>query len=101
MLEVVGPVLAVVCKRMQQLKATLEVVAFLLAVVSKRTQQLKTMLGQQCWKLLRSCWQWCTNGCNNSQQCWNLQCTVGRIQPIRLPVSKETMFNARAWPQQA
>ena len=77
MLEVVAPVLAVVCKRMQQLKATLEVVA------------------------LRSCWQWCPNGGNNSQQCWNLQCTVGRIQPIRLPVSKETMFNARAWPQQA
>ena len=80
MLEVVASVLAVVCKRMQQLKATLKVVAFLSAVVSKRTQQLKTMLGQQCW---------------------NLQCIVGRIQPIRLPVSKETMFNARAWPQQA
>ena len=27
-------------------------------------------------------------------QCWDLQCIVGRIQPIRL----ETMCNARAWP---
>ena len=24
------------------------------------------------------------NGCNNSQQCWDLQCIVGRIQPISL-----------------
>ena len=23
------------------------------------------------------------NGCNNSKQCWDLQCIVGRIQPIR------------------
>ena len=30
------------------------------------------------------CWQWCVNGCNNSQQCWHLQCIVGRIQPISL-----------------
>ena len=42
----------------------------------KRTQQLPT--------LLRACWQWCANGCNNSQQCWDLQCIVGRIQPISL-----------------
>ena len=31
---------------------------------------------------------WClrlrANGCNNSQQCWDLQCIVGRIQPISL-----------------
>ena len=33
---------------------------------------------------LRACWQWCANGCNNSQQCWDLQCIVGRIQPISL-----------------
>ena len=26
----------------------------------------------------------CSNGCNNSQQCWDLQCTVGRKKPIRL-----------------
>ena len=31
-------------------------------------------------KLLRACWQWCANGCNNAQQCWYL----GRIQPISL-----------------
>ena len=37
----------------------------------KRTQQ-------------RACWQWCAIGCNNSQQCWDLQCIVGRIQPISL-----------------
>ena len=42
------------------------------------------MLGQQCWELSRRYWQWCANGCNNSQQCWDLQCIVGRIQPIRL-----------------
>ena len=50
----------------------------------KRTQQLPTLLRQQCRELLRACWQWCANGCNNSQQCWDLQCTVGRIQPISL-----------------
>ena len=50
----------------------------------KRTQQLLTLLPQQCWELLYACWQWCANGCNNSQQCWNLQCMVGGIQPISL-----------------
>ena len=50
----------------------------------KWTQQLPTLLRQQCWELLRACWQWCANGCNNSQQCWDLQCIVGRIQPISL-----------------
>ena len=44
----------------------------------KRTQQLPTLL------LLRAYWQWCANGCNNSQQCWCLQCIVGRIQRISL-----------------
>ena len=33
---------------------------------------------------LRACWQWCANRCNNSQQCWDLQSIVGRIQPISL-----------------
>ena len=50
----------------------------------KRTQQLPTLLRQQCWELLRGCWQWCPNGCNNPQQYWNLQCIVERIQPISL-----------------
>ena len=50
----------------------------------KRTQQLPTLLRQQCWELLRACWQWCANRCNNSQQCWDLQCIVERIQPISL-----------------
>ena len=48
--------------------AMLGVVASVLAVVSKRTQQLAILSGQQCWELLRSCWQWCPNGRNNSQR---------------------------------
>ena len=36
-----------------------------------------TMLG-----VVGACWKWCANGCNNSQQCWDLQWIVGRIQPI-------------------
>ena len=50
----------------------------------KRTQQLPTLLRQRCWELLRACWQWYANVCNNYQQCWDLQCIVGRIQPISL-----------------
>ena len=50
----------------------------------KQTQQLPTLLAQQCCELLRACWQWCANRRNNSQQCWDLQCIVGRIQPISL-----------------
>ena len=50
----------------------------------KRKQQLPTLLRQQCWKLLRAGWQWYANGCNNSQQCCDLQCIVGRIQPMSL-----------------
>ena len=26
------------------------------------------IVGQQCWQLLRLCWQWCPNGRNNSQR---------------------------------
>ena len=81
-----------------------------LRAACKRTQQLPTLLRQQCWELLRACWQWCANGRNNSQQCCannvgscsvrvgsgvqtdatqsqqcrDLQCIVGRIQPISL-----------------
>ena len=47
----------------------LEVVAFVLAVVCIRLQQLPTMSAQHCWELLRSYWQRCAYGCNNSQQC--------------------------------
>ena len=39
------------------------------------------------------------NWCNNYQQCWDLQCIMGRIQHTRLAVPKETICNARAWPQ--
>ena len=44
------------------------VVASVLAVVCKRAQWLPTLLVQRRWELLRPCWQWCANGCNNSQQ---------------------------------
>ena len=54
------------------------------AKVCKRTQQFPKLLGQQCWELLRPCWQWYANGSNNSRQCWDLQCFVGRIRSIRL-----------------
>ena len=50
----------------------------------KRTQQLPTLLRQQYWELLYACWQWSANECNNSQQCWDAQCILGKIQPIRL-----------------
>ena len=33
-----------------------------------------TLLRQQCWELLRACWQWSANRCNNSQHC----CVVPR-----------------------
>ena len=49
--------------------------------------------GRVCWELLRPCWQWCANRCNNSKQCCDLQCIVGRVWPITL----ETMCNASAW----
>ena len=42
---------------------------------------------------LRACWQWCANGCNNSQECWDLQCIVGRIQPMSL--CKPCVMNVR------
>ena len=57
----------------------------------KRAQQLPI--------LLRACWQWCANGCNNSQQVWDLQCIVGRIQPISL-CNPCVMSMRGAWPQQ-
>ena len=50
----------------------------------KRMHQLPALLGHWFWELLRPCGQWCANRCNNSQQCWDPQCIVGRIQPIRL-----------------
>ena len=47
----------------------LGVVVSMLAVVCKRMQQLPILLRQQCWDLLCPCWQWCANGRNNSQYC--------------------------------
>ena len=41
-------------------------------------RRLKTSLlkPQQCWELLRLCWQWCANGCINNQQCWGVVASV-------------------------
>ena len=46
------------------------------------------------WELLHQCWQWCANACNSSKQCWDLQCIMGWIQPIRLcePCVRPTML---------
>ena len=56
-LGVVASVLAVVCAQMQQLLTTRK------GACKRRTQQLPTLL---------------------RQQCWDLQCIVGRTQPISL-----------------
>ena len=61
-------------------------------------QQLPKLLGQQFWELLRPCWQWCANGCNNAQEYWDPQCIVGEIPPIWL--WRQLVCNALAWPQQ-
>ena len=50
----------------------------------KQMQQLPTLLRQQGGELLRASWQWCANGRNNSQHCWDLQYVLGRIQPRSL-----------------
>ena len=49
--------------------------------------------------LLYPHWWWCAKGCNNSQQCWDLQCTMGRVQLLRL--WRPWLCNACAWPQQS
>ena len=49
--------------------------------------------GRVCWELLlRPCWQWCANRCNNSKQCWNLHRGKGTAHK-----TLETMCNASAW----
>ena len=53
-----------------------KIIVKFLKATCKRTQQLPKLLGKQCWELLRSLQQWCAKGCNNSQQCWVLQCIV-------------------------
>ena len=45
---------------------------------------LRKLISRTLYLRLRACWQWSANGCNNSQQRWDLQCIVGRIQPISL-----------------
>ena len=54
-----------------------KIIVEFLKATCKRTQQLPKLLGKQCWELLRSLQQWCAKGCNNSQQCCDLQCIVG------------------------
>ena len=68
----------------QELTTLLYLRNFKCGAACKRAQQLPTLLRQQYWELLRACWQWCANGCNNSQQVWDLQSIVGRIQPVSL-----------------
>ena len=80
MLGVVASVLAMVCKRMQQQPTLL---GSCCVCVSSGLQTDATT-HQQCWELLRPCWHRCANGPKNSQQCWDLQCIVGRIQLIWL-----------------
>ena len=61
-----------------------------------------TLLRQQCWELLRACWQWCANGCNISQnvgravqtdptllaqQCWEL------LRPFARILTNKTNYN--------
>ena len=66
----------------------------------KRSQQLPTLLGQQCWELLRPCWQCCPKRGKNFEQCCDLQCIVGRIQPIRLcKLEFGSYLGAYTWPQ--
>ena len=92
MLEVVAFVLAVVCIRMHLLPTMLGVVALVLAVVCVRLQQLPTMSAQHCWELLRSCIP--------------LQQLPTMLRPAvhhgmdTTHKTLETMYNARAWPQQ-
>ena len=46
---------------------------------------IKDFKGLRLLSYMQMCWQWCANGCNNSQQCCgDLQYLVGRIQPIRI-----------------
>ena len=51
---------------------------------------------KNCWELLRQCWKWCANGCDNSQLWWDLQCIMEGYNPKDF----ETMSNARALSQQ-
>ena len=100
----------------------LGVVASVLAVVYKRTQQLPKLFGQQCWELLRLCWQWCANGRNSSQNCSannvgsccvrvgsgvqtdattpNIVKTCSVHRGKDTVNSKETICHASAWPQE-
>ena len=51
------------------------------------------IVGTTMFGVVAPCWQWCTNRCNNSQQCWDPQYIVGRIQPISL--CKPCVMNTR------
>ena len=67
-------------------------------IYNRSSKWIISFISHHCWKLLLPCWQWCANGCNNSQQYLDLQCIVGRIQPIRL--WRPCVMRARTWPQQ-
>ena len=65
--------------------------SFLCGLFGKNFREFSFRFGQgpsffqySCTTCKRPCWQWCKNKRNDSQQCWDLQCIVGRIQLIRL-----------------
>ena len=93
MFGIVVSMLAVVCKGMQQLptllgQQCLELLCPCRQAGVQRDATTPTLLHQQCLESLCLCWQWCAKGCNNSQRYLDLQCIVGRIQPIRLSNNK-------------
>ena len=47
--------------------------------------------------LLRLCLQCCVDGCNKSQQCWYLQCIVGKDTTLK---TLETTCDARVYPKE-
>ena len=70
--RVVASVLAVVCKRMQQHTNN---VGSCCVCVGNGVQTDATTT-KNVGELLRLCWQWCANGCNNNQQCWGVVASV-------------------------
>ena len=92
MFGIVVSMLVMVCKGMRQLQHCCISNVWNCCVHAgngvQRDATTPTLLHQQCLESLCPCWQWCAKGCNNSQQYLDLQCIVGRIQPIRLSNNK-------------
>ena len=81
MLAVVACVLAMVCKRMRQLPTLLAYVGSCCVRVGNGVQTGATTANivGVCWQLLRACWQWCANGCDNCQHCWRMLAVVACV----------------------